>query len=179
MFGHVSTERVSRGPDLSQGARLVAHPPCPQHHDQNLKTGPNCVARMIKRWLCNAVRHATSVGTTQSAQPALSDRGTAAWSLHPLPSTHLDAITACLTRIKCVDLQKCYRSSWARLFRGAVSRGSPARGTNARRELRSSTEENCAWNVGQARRDWARRACTLPCWQPSGTCHHEARQSSA
>ena len=143
MFGHVSTERVSRGPDLSQGARLVAHPPCPQHHDQNLKTGPNCVARMIKRWLCNAVRHATSVGTTQSAQPALSDRGTAAWSLHPLPSTHLDAITACLTRIKCVDLQKCYRSSWARLFRGAVSRGSPARGTDARRELRSSTEENC------------------------------------
>jgi hypothetical protein len=56
MFGHVSTERVSRGPDLSQGARLVAHPPCPQHHDQNLKTGPNCVARMMKRWLCNAVR---------------------------------------------------------------------------------------------------------------------------
>jgi hypothetical protein len=35
-------------PDLSQGARLVAHPPCPQRHNQNLKTGPNCVARMLK-----------------------------------------------------------------------------------------------------------------------------------
>jgi hypothetical protein len=30
-------------PDLRQGRRLIAHPPCPQRHDQNLDTGPNCV----------------------------------------------------------------------------------------------------------------------------------------
>src|SRR5215472_6660228 len=35
-------------PDLRQGRRLVAHPPCPQWHDQNLETGPNCAARMMK-----------------------------------------------------------------------------------------------------------------------------------
>ena len=34
---------------------------------------------------------------------------------------------------------------------------------------RTSPKKNCvAWNVGQARRDWARRACSFNVWQPSG-----------
>src|SRR5215510_3410028 len=36
------------GLDQRQGRRLVAHPPCPQRHDQNLETGPNYVEQMNK-----------------------------------------------------------------------------------------------------------------------------------
>jgi hypothetical protein len=83
------------------------------------------------------------------------------------PDVHLGAITACLTRIKYVDLQKCYpvklgeALSWCcvpLLRRIAVRAG-------CLEELRSS--DRIAWNVGQARREArSRRACTLRMWQP-------------
>jgi hypothetical protein len=108
MFGHVSTERVSRGPDLSQGARLVAHPPCPQHHDQNLKTGPNCVARMMKRWLCNAVRPRDVCGDNAKCAACAKRPGDRSMVIAS-PALHASRCNHSVFEAdRCVDLQKCY-----------------------------------------------------------------------
>jgi hypothetical protein len=74
-----------------------------------------------------------------------------AHSLHPTALMHPGAITTCLTRIKCVDLQKCYAVKSGEALPSCCSpRGSPAARDKGLEELRSLTEEICVvWNGGQ------------------------------